>query len=166
MRCNGCLPGEMVVAMASDHSSAAVDTGNDMDSPLAVIIHGSCAAVGTCDNGDHPLAIVGSEGMKTDSIAQPNVRLSSSNNKGWDTYHGNDQVNGAFPFQRLPIEIQNKIIGLAVLAKNHEINFSCLTNTAFAPNITVGLLLVKWVVMLSCCFNAWLTIKFQPSYIS
>lgn len=55
----------------------------------------------------------------------------------------NNQVNGVFPFQRLPIEIQNKIIGVSVLAKNHEINFSCLTNTAFEPNITVGLFLVK-----------------------
>lgn len=68
--------------MASDHSSATVDTGNDMVYPLAVVIHGSCAAVGTCDNGDHPFVVVGSERMKTNSIAQPNVRLSSSNNNG------------------------------------------------------------------------------------
>lgn len=73
--------------MASEYSSAAVDTGNDMVSPLAVIIHGSCAAVGTCGNGDHPLAVVDSKRMETNSIAKPHVRLPSSKNNGWDTYH-------------------------------------------------------------------------------
>lgn len=73
--------------MASEHSSAAVDTGDDLVSPLAVGIHGSCAVIGTCNDGDHPLAVVGSEGMTTDSIAQPNVRLPLSDIDSWDTYY-------------------------------------------------------------------------------
>ena len=55
----------------------------------------------------------------------------------------NDQIEGIFPFNGLPIEIQNKIIGYAMIATDQEIKFPCLTNARFTPNITVGLLLVK-----------------------
>ena len=53
------------------------------------------------------------------------------------------QINGVFPFPKLPIELQNKIIGYAMLAVNHEIAFPCLTDASFTPGIAVGLLSVK-----------------------
>ena len=54
-----------------------------------------------------------------------------------------DQISGIFPFKRLPIELQNKIIAHAMRATNREISFSCLTNADFKPNVAIGLLLVK-----------------------
>lgn len=53
------------------------------------------------------------------------------------------QIDGVFPFNDLPIELQNKIIGHAMTATGHQIVMPCLTNTAYMPNIAVGLLLAK-----------------------
>ena len=53
------------------------------------------------------------------------------------------QIDGVFPFAKLPIEIQNKIIGYAMLAVNHEIAFPCLTSASYTPGVAVGLLSVK-----------------------
>lgn len=53
------------------------------------------------------------------------------------------QINGIFHFENLPVELQNKIIGYAMLATDQEIKFPCLTNADYTPDITVGLLLVK-----------------------
>ncbi len=60
----------------------------------------------------------------------------------------NDQINGVFPFKELPVELQNKIIKYAMLAQDGELNFPCLTNRFYKPNIAVGLLRVKYVEML------------------
>ena len=59
-----------------------------------------------------------------------------------------DEIDGVFPLTKLPIELQNKIIGYCMIATDHEIKFPCLTNADYKPNVTVGLLLAKYVIAL------------------
>lgn len=92
--------------MACNHASAAVDTRDDENTPLAVV------------------ATQGSGNINT-----------------VDTTHFN--TNDIFRFTNLPVELQNKIIGYAMMATDNEIRFPCLTNLSYRPNITVGLLLVN-----------------------
>ena len=56
---------------------------------------------------------------------------------------GKDEIDSIFPLTKLPIELQNKIIGYCMIATDHEIKFPCLTNAEYKPNVTVGLLLAK-----------------------
>ena len=127
--------------MASDLSVGAC---SDVDSLLATVGHGSCVGPSTSNTGDNALAVVDCPGLETNSIAQSNVcpPLSETSIVGILTT-AMDQTSSVFPFKRLPVELQNKIIAYAMRATNRKIRFSCLTNADFRPNIAVGLLLVR-----------------------
>lgn len=72
----------------------------------------------------------------------------------WILVFANEQTNGIFPFNRLPVELQDKIIGFAMSATDHEISLPCVTNAAYKPNIAVGLLLVNRITILSECLKS------------
>lgn len=91
----------------------------------------------------NPLTVVVSQGTSDLDWAHFNVRYLSNNNAIPSTYPVTRQINGIFPFNNLPNELQNKIIGHAMTATDREIMFPCLTNAGFTPNVSVGLLLVK-----------------------
>ena len=125
--------------MASDPSFSAC---NNVD-PLLAVEDESSEGDSTCNNGDNALAVVTSPGSETNSIAQSNVCPPLKNEHCWILTIAMDQTGSVFPFKRLPIELQNKIIACAMRATNRKISFSCLTNANFKPNVAVGLLLVK-----------------------
>ncbi|CAF9906144.1 hypothetical protein IMSHALPRED_004100 [Imshaugia aleurites] len=105
--------------MACNRSSAAGDVC--ISSTAVDTGENGRVSVDTCQN---PLALLGYQDLGSINTAH-------------------SKINGTFPFNKFPVELQNKIIGYAMVATDAEFRFTCFTNRPFTPNVTVGLLLVN-----------------------